>query len=120
MPGQMQAQKYASAWRDLRRREAAYWIIFFTYLPGVVGLFKLLDWLAPGLGHSLAQWIAIAWGAAWIFSGYRRLAIHCPRCGERFVADRWWETSSLSSSECIHCGLPLWSEPTDPKPTNNR
>jgi hypothetical protein len=97
-----------------------YWIIFFTYLPGVVGLIKLLDFASPGLGDRVGQGIAIAWAAAWMFSGYRRLAIRCPRCGERFVADRWWETRSLSSSECIHCGLPLWSEPTDVEQAGDR
>jgi len=106
----MQPTNYASAWHELRRREFIYWLIFFTFLPGVVGLIKLLDWLSAGLGDHAGQWIAIAWGGAWILSGYWRTTFRCPRCGERFVADRWWETRSLRSPECIHCGLPLWSE----------
>lgn len=113
MPETAQAGKYAFEWHKLRQREFVYWLIFGTYLPGVVGLITLLDWISPGLGHQSGQWIAIAWGGAWVISGYWRLTFRCPRCGERFVADRWWETRSLRSAACIHCDLPLWSDGQD-------
>jgi hypothetical protein len=83
---------------EIRRRRRLLWIVFWTYVPVMVLLFKLLGgWVFP--------WAAFAWMGLLGVTGIRVSLSRCPRCGERFHWSLAWHNAW--ARKCLHCGLPL-------------
>jgi hypothetical protein len=102
---------YAAQWRDLHRRVVLFWALWLLYLPVVVGSLKLLNFIEPGLGSRLAQYVAIGWGLLWMAAGYYRFSFRCPRCGGWYFSSD--SQNSTFSKYCLHCGLPRGGGPND-------
>ena len=69
---------YEHSWRDLRRRELAFWAVVFSYLPSVG-----LTMLAVSLFHydvpkDFAVWVGGGWIAMYIITSLYRRGFRCP------------------------------------------
>ena len=93
-------------WRDLRRRQRIVWLVFLSYIPGIVilsiPLEALFDSETPVFVVAVLWFVALA-----VASGYME-NWKCPRCGKPFFRT-WWYHNTFAQ-RCIHCKLPKWSE----------
>jgi len=99
-----------AAWRDLNRRSAILWWLYFTCLPGIF----LLSYLLNGL---ILQWapflfVGLAWLGAIGWAGSRMAAFACPRCGRAFF-ETWYFFKPLRQ-RCAHCSLTRWAKEMPP------
>jgi hypothetical protein len=92
----------SAAWRDLDRRSAALWALFFSCIPGML----LLAWLLNGVLLQDASFpvMAIAWMGAIAWAGNRVASFACPRCSKAFF-ENWIFLKPLRHN-CAHCNLP--------------
>lgn len=98
---------YDSEWNDLRRRLLIFWIVFLSYVPGVLVLVLSARSLAPSLDDQAPQWIAGMWLGAFAVAGVYRSLFRCPRCRRRFFCSWWY--SNPYARKCVHCRLRRWS-----------
>jgi hypothetical protein len=106
-----QPADYTAAWRDYRKRRFVFWVVFLSYMPGVMAFFL-------GVGLPLASMtgikpdyfffaIAGTWMLAFVVTNLRAVSFPCPRCGQHFFRT-WWYSNPLAR-RCVHCGLPKWA-----------
>lgn len=97
---------FEAAWRDLDRRSALLWVVFFGFIPGVLLLaYVLNERTLPGL-------VALAWMAAIAWAGLRMASFTCPRCGRAFF-ETWYFFKPLRHN-CAHCDLPRSAKQAPP------
>jgi len=99
---------YEEQWKSYRRRSRLSWLVFLTYIPGVliIGV-PLRDIFSSDIPVYV---VAGLWILALIVIGNYAIAWRCPRCGEPFFKGSWYYNSF--ARRCVHCKLPKWS--TDP------
>jgi hypothetical protein len=104
---------FDAAWRDLHRRSAILWALFFGCLPGTF----LLAWLLNDLLLQDASLllVAFAWMAAIAWAGNRMATFACPRCSKAFFEN--WVFFKPLRRNCAHCSLPRWSKDAPPAAT---
>jgi uncharacterized protein (DUF983 family) len=81
----------------IRRRRRIVWLVFWTYIPAMVLMSLLGEWVFP--------WAAFAWMALLGVTSVQVSLSRCPRCGERYHWGSTWYSSW--TRKCMHCGLPL-------------
>lgn len=95
----IEQQRYAAAWKDLRRRE---WVTYALCLPALLWFgWALLQGSVPEGGAFAPLPLALVA----LFSGAILwcLFFRCPRCGNRYYTSQ--ATVLASSGRCLHCGL---------------
>jgi hypothetical protein len=95
---------YEAEWRDYRKRRRLFWIVWLTYIPGVIAIALPLQYLFAS--ETPIYFVALGWMAAFFLSGWRLGSWPCPRCGKWFFA-KWWY-GNLFARRCVHCKLPKW------------
>jgi hypothetical protein len=100
---------YSTRWSDYKRRRNLFWLVFLTYIPGVVILGIPLSKLLHA--DSIVFVIVALWMLAFVVVGNYWGFWKCPRCGKPFFR-KWWYHNSFAR-KCVHCKLPKWSL-TDP------
>jgi len=89
---------------EIRRRRRFTWIVFWTYVPAMVILLKLLgSWALP--------WAAFAWMGLLALAGIRVTTSRCPRCANYYHWSPGWHNAW--ARKCLHCGLPLRPKEAD-------
>jgi hypothetical protein len=81
--------------REYYLRNAIFWGLLGTYIPGVAFLATLLQ---QGLGY-----VALSWMAGLIIVAAWRISWSCPRCHRRFYFKRWY--GNTFTTKCVHCGF---------------
>jgi hypothetical protein len=95
-----------STWNTLRRRERVGMGLWLGYLPGT---FVLGQPFSDALGSEIAFLIVgLAWMATCLLVVFWCGSFRCPRCGNRFYQN-WWYQGSYAR-KCAHCGLRKWAE----------
>jgi hypothetical protein len=95
-----------SPWNTLRHRERVGMGLWLGYLPGT---FMLGQPLSVALGSEIAfLGVGLAWMAACLLVVFWCGSFRCPRCGNTFYQN-WWYQGSYAR-KCAHCGLPKWAE----------
>jgi hypothetical protein len=95
---------YEQEWRDYRKRRKFFWVIFFTFLPGVVAIGLPLQ---LAFKSELPVYItALIWMAAFVISGCRLTFWPCPRCKKWYFTN--WLSFNQFSNKCFHCKLDKW------------
>jgi hypothetical protein len=103
---------YEHGWRDLRRRELAFWTIVLTYLPAVGLTMLALGLLHQDVPKNFAVWVGGGWIAIYIVASLCRRRFRCPRCRNFYF--RRGDDQRSSRPICAHCALPCWTT-TDPE-----
>lgn len=93
------------SWRDLRRREVAFWTVVLSYLPAVGLAILAAGLLSYDVPRNLAVWVAGGWIAFYVAASLHRRGFRCPRCHNLYF--RRGQTSSARA--CAHCTLPCWA-----------
>ncbi len=107
------------AWRDFRRR---WWLMFgltIGFIPGVALLARpLLDrYDSP----AVVLVVGVPWMAVWAWANSRLAQFPCPSCGRSFVAKGpRRQGMNQFTSRCVHCGLPKWQTPPQPRARRTR
>jgi hypothetical protein len=101
---------FKAAWRDLNRRSALLWLLFFGCIPGMLLLAYLLNGLF--IQEGLFVVVALAWMPAIAWAGDRMATFMCPRCTRAFFEDLYFFWPLRRS--CAHCSLPRWAEDVRP------
>jgi hypothetical protein len=92
--------------REYYLRNAIFWGLFVSYIPGVWIIGSLLQ---QGLGINAGFGIAaIGFMAGWLVVGIWRISWQCPRCHNRFYF-KWWYGNTFTT-KCVHCGFRPGSE----------
>ena len=95
-----------SPWNSWRRAQLIGWVLWLGYIPGVLVLGRPLS---RALGSEIAYLgVALAWMAVCLLFNFWTGSFRCPRCGNRFYR-QWWYQGSYAR-KCTHCGLPKWAE----------
>src|SRR5260221_14363852 len=81
---------FEAAWRDLNRRSAVLWLLFFGCIPGMLLLVDPLSELFFRDGPFLVLVFALAWMPAIAWAGSRMASFVCPRCTRAFFEDRYF------------------------------
>jgi hypothetical protein len=102
---------YARSWRDLRRREAAFWIVVLSYLPGVALALLAVHLIRHDVPEHFALWVGGGWIATYVMANLYRLGFRCPRCRCSFFRPRMEQSGHAPT--CAHCNLPRGA-PQDP------
>jgi hypothetical protein len=97
---------FEAAWRDLNRRSAILWLLFFCCIPGILLLVYPLSNLFSQDGPFLV--LALAWMPAIAWAGSRMASFVCPRCIGAFFDDRYFFWPLRRA--CAHCHLARWAE----------
>jgi len=82
---------YAQAWKQYKRRRLALWLVFLSYLPGMVFLTWVLTKLH--LGDDL-EYLFLLWAGAFMLASARLISWRCLRCG-KFYHLKWIVPISL-------------------------
>jgi len=90
-----------TAWRDLNRRTAILWLLFFGCIPGMFLLTYLLNDVL--LQEAPFFVVALAWMGAIAWAGSRMASFACPRCNKAFF-ENWYFFKPLRQN-CAHCSL---------------
>ena len=98
---------YARSWRDLRRREAAIWIVVVSYLPAVALAILFVHLFRYDVPERFAAWVAGGWIATYLAASFYRGAFRCPRCDHLFFHRT--EDQGVPARACAHCRLPRWA-----------
>jgi len=98
--------RYRVAWRTYSIYAFRYWIIFFSYIPGVF----FFGWCLSFLFNDEIAYtsVAVAWMVAWIVFGFPFTRFRCPRCGEPFFKRKGYQ--NIFTQKCLNCGLALFSQ----------
>jgi hypothetical protein len=102
------ASEYAAAWRDLRRCERTFFVVFITFAPGVLTLSWAFGILLGPHDDGPALVIAILWAAVGGIVAIRHGLFRCPRCRQPFFVTRLGFSNPLSR-RCLHCKLPIYA-----------
>jgi hypothetical protein len=102
---------YARSWRDLRRRERAFWIVVLSYVPGVGVAIMAVHLIRHDVPEYFAPWVGGGWLATYVIATFYRRSFRCPRC-QHFFLGRTMDRGD-SAQSCAHCELPRES-PQDP------
>src|ERR1051325_3073087 len=96
---------YSVQWEDYRRRRNLFWIVFLTYIPGIL----IIGIPLACLFHSnvVGPIVAGLWMLAFIVVSNYWGFWKCPRCGKPFFR-KWWYHNSFAR-RCVHCKLPKWA-----------
>ena len=93
--------RYEAAWHQYRTCSIRYWLVFLTYIPGVLIFGWLLSFiLNTNTAHGL---VAFSWMGLWMVAGQGFVGFRCPRCGNRFFARKSYHNTF--SGKCLNCGL---------------
>ena len=103
---------FEAAWRDLNRRSAILWLLFFGCIPGMLLLVDPLSDLFFRDGPFLVLVVALAWMPAIAWAGSRMASFICPRCTRAFFEDRYFFWPLKRG--CAHCHLPKWAKDIPP------
>jgi hypothetical protein len=99
---------YDEGWRKLRLLRLYVILVWVSFLPFALLVFKVMDHFPQF--HALGLVLLIPMVAFWIF-GYRMNNFQCPRCGKRFdplgTFNGW---GNGWGKRCAHCGLAKWSQ----------
>ena len=99
----------AKHWEGYRRRRYVFWLVWVTYVPGVLIIGLPLRWL---FGSDVPIYIvAGAWLIAFLMSGNWMTMWKCPRCGRSFFRTPWG--GNPLATRCVHCQLPKWASGAD-------
>jgi len=97
---------YINQWKDFRKRNRIVIALFIGYIPGVLilgfPLMKLLNSETP------AYIIVVTWMVALVWAWIHLILFRCPRCGERFMMNRYFVVAS--GRKCPYCGLSKYEE----------
>jgi hypothetical protein len=96
---------YSASWAEYRRRRNLYWLVWLTYIPGVLIIGLPLSWLFHSNGAAFA--VAGLWMVAFVAAANYLGFWKCPRCRKPFSRGRWYYNPF--ARECVHCGLPKWA-----------
>jgi predicted RNA-binding Zn-ribbon protein involved in translation (DUF1610 family) len=109
-----EAERYATAWRDRKRRFVVY-VVESNFL-WIVVLVGLLDQAIPRFDRYVpGRFILLipAWFVGNIVAGIWLNRFRCPRCGNLFYWKWTWKMERAKKwRECRHCGLKQDSGPT--------
>ena len=84
------------------------WLVFGSFLPGVVGVSYLLR--ALGLAESVPAFnVALFWMGMYAVTILQFGLSRCPRCGKLFYTRGIW--SNAFARKCLHCKIPLREHP---------
>lgn len=95
-----------SSWEKYRRRRFWFFVILFTYIPGMFALGYPLARLSGS--DALIYAVAGAWILAFLISGIYMSSFRCPNCHRPFFFT-WWFHNPFAK-RCVHCGFPKWKE----------
>jgi hypothetical protein len=108
-PGSEQ-QRYAQAWRDLRKRGLAFFIVLLGGAIVILGPPMVVDPNRIGRHIPLLLTGMTVWLLVTLATGFYAARFKCPRCGDYFNGSssrlRWFATD-----RCLHCALPAKSFP---------
>jgi hypothetical protein len=96
---------YSAGWVEYRRRRNLYWLVWLTYIPGVLIIGLPLSWLFHS--NIAAFVVAGLWMVAYVAAANYLGFWKCPRCGKPFSRG-WWYYNPFAR-ECVHCGLSKWA-----------
>jgi len=99
---------FEAAWRDLNRRSAILWLLFFGGIPGMLLLAHPLSNLFFQDGPFLVLVVALAWMPAIAWAGSRMASFVCPRCTRAFFEEQYFFWPLRRG--CAHCHLPRWAK----------
>ena len=97
-------ERYAKAWRSLRRRGWLVVALFVLYMPAMAIAVALLNRTSPGLGSRGGVWLFLGWCVLIVVAGYSYVSFACPNCGAWFGTDHIW--SQMFNRRCRYCGQP--------------
>jgi hypothetical protein len=97
------SSSFQAAWRDLNRRSAILWLLFFACIPGML-LVVYYPQSDLFFQDGLFLVVALAWMPAIAWAGSRMASFVCPRCTRAFFEERhfFWPFRL----GCAHCHLP--------------
>ncbi len=96
---------YESNWKEYKKLRWIFWLIFLTYVPGVLAISFPLMWL---LKSDIPFYIvALCWMVMFVVTRWRLSRWHCPRCGRWFFAKPRF--NNLFTRKCAYCGLKKWA-----------
>ncbi|MDD5492036.1 MAG: hypothetical protein PHV60_05075 [bacterium] len=103
---------YEHQWQEYKKRRNLFWIIWLTYLPGVL----IIGYPLGKFFRSETPFIilAVVWMVFFIIAGTRFSYWKCPRCGNSYFA-KWWYANQFVR-KCVHCKLPKWANEDPDKP----
>lgn len=97
---------YSAGWKKFRRTQ----LLSVAILLGALPVLYVVGIIARWLNFELLATIAIiAVFVSFAVFAIRFQTFPCPRCGRCFSGD-WWYNKSFLASECVHCGLPKFSD----------
>jgi hypothetical protein len=92
-------------WDEYRRRRNIFWLVWVTYVPGVLALgLPLRSLLSSDIPIYV---VAVAWMIAFVVSGNWMTMWKCPRCRQAFFRTFWG--GNPLATRCVHCRLPKWT-----------
>jgi hypothetical protein len=98
---------YTEGWKKYRRIE---WSLVSVFLgPPLIYLVGKVTRLLGVNSEILGAVVLSAWFVFFIVSAIRFQTFSCPRCGEWFSGN-WWYNLSCFARKCVHCGLPKYGE----------
>jgi len=98
----------ADPWSGYRRLRMVEFAALGTWLATFILIFAV-----PATHVLRPFWWALAPGPfLWLLiANYRSTKWRCPRCGEPFFR-RGFLRTDIWAQECVHCGLPKWTDPS--------
>jgi uncharacterized protein (DUF983 family) len=107
-PPPMEADPYAMAWADLRRRRTRAWVAILAWLPvgGVVGALAEMA-LRPLLPVERIRGLLIGPPLLAIFAWFQihRALFRCPKCGNKFHST--FLCGNPWTRRCLNCGIQM-------------
>src|SRR5207302_5123639 len=100
-------------WDDYRRRRWWLLIILVALLLGAIVLGAVFP-AVPLFDAKINGFILVGL-AALAIAGFRLAQFPCPRCGKLFFRKGWKRNGF--TQQCMHCGLPKWTEHQSSKST---
>jgi len=86
---------YEPDWREYRKVALTFWVILFSYLPGIAGSGGIIAWgFHSDIGYPI---IGLIWLIASIRAAIKKGTWVCPRCGNPFFF-RWIVWKSILAS----------------------
>ena len=108
---QLPERRWATSWRDLRRRTLAEVCTKVSFV--------VLMLLGLSLDQNWLGWPASVLALAWMgIHGWLR-AFRCPFCGKPFASLGFWGFNPamiIPPYRCLHCGVRKGAKPDDPPP----
>ena len=98
---------YDAQWREYRRRRNLFWLIWLTYIPGVLVIGLPLESLIKS--EVPIYFVAFGWLIAFAVAGWRLSYWRCPHCGKWFLPNGGSAINSRESVFTVACesGQPI-------------